>query len=38
MKDFINKEPFLIAEISANHNGSLAHAKKIDKHGKNAWS
>ena len=40
MKDFINKEPFLIAEISANHNGSLAHAKKLismaKMHGANA--
>jgi pseudaminic acid synthase len=40
MKEFINKEPFLIAEISANHNGSLTHAKKLismaKKYGANA--
>ena len=40
MKNFINKEPFLIAEISANHNGSLSHAKKLismaKRHGANA--
>jgi len=40
MKNFINKEPFLIAEISANHNGSLTHAKKLismaKMHGANA--
>ena len=29
MNKFINDEPFLIAEISANHNGSLMHAKKL---------
>ena len=29
MNKFINEKPFLIAEISANHNGSLAHAKKL---------
>ena len=40
MKKFINEEPFLIAEISANHNGSLRHAKKLismaKKYGANA--
>ena len=40
MINFINKEPFLIAEISANHNGSLTHAKKLismaKMHGANA--
>ena len=40
MKNFINKEPFLIAEISANHNGSLTHAKQLismaKMHGANA--
>ena len=29
MNKFINKELFLIAEVSANHNGSLCHAKKL---------
>lgn len=28
-KNFINQEPFIIAEISANHNGSIIHAKKL---------
>lgn len=31
MKDFINKKPFFIAEISANHNGSLKNAKSLIK-------
>ena len=35
MKKFINEEPFLIAEISANHNGSLTHAKKLISMAKN---
>ena len=29
MKKFIDKIPFIIAEISANHNGSIAQAKKL---------
>ena len=28
-KKFINNRPFFIAEISANHNGSFGHAKKL---------
>lgn len=40
MNKFINDKPFLIAEISANHNGSLSHAKKLinmaKKYGSNA--
>ena len=28
-KNFSQKKPFFIAEISANHNGSLATAKKL---------
>jgi len=28
-KKFTNKRPFFIAEISANHNGSFEHAKKL---------
>ena len=28
-KNFNQKKPFFIAEISANHNGKLAHAKKL---------
>ena len=35
MKKFINEEPFLIAEISANHNSSLTHAKKLISMAKN---
>ena len=31
MSKFINKKPFFIAEISANHNGSLANAIKLIK-------
>ena len=30
-KNFSQKKPFFIAEISANHNGSLLHAKKLIK-------
>ena len=29
MKKFIDNYPFVIAEISANHNGSIKHAKKL---------
>jgi pseudaminic acid synthase len=29
MNKFVNNELFLIAEVSANHNGSLSHAKKL---------
>ena len=29
MKKFINKTPFFIAEISANHNGKIINAKKL---------
>tara|TARA_B100000900_G_C20560344_1_gene708619 strand:- start:79 stop:1110 length:1032 start_codon:yes stop_codon:yes gene_type:complete len=29
MKKFINQTPFIIAEISANHNGSIDRAKKM---------
>ena len=29
MKKFINKNPFIIAEVSANHNGSIHNAKKL---------
>jgi sialic acid synthase SpsE len=30
-KNPLNKRPFFVAEISANHNGSLLHAKKLIK-------
>ena len=36
MKKFISKNPFIIAEISANHNGSLSHAKKLINLAKNS--
>lgn len=29
MKKFINKSPFVISELSANHNGSIENAKKL---------
>ena len=29
IKKFIKKSPFVIAEISANHNESLSQAKKL---------
>ena len=29
--NFINTDPFIIAEISANHNGSFSLAKKLIK-------
>ena len=29
MKNFINKKPFFIAEISGNHNGKIEYAKKL---------
>ena len=31
MKKFINKNPFIIAEVSANHNGSIQRAKNTIK-------
>ena len=31
MKKFISKKPFIIAEISANHNGSFLRASKLIK-------
>ena len=36
MKKFISNKPFIIAEISANHNGSLSHAKKLINLAKNS--
>ena len=33
-KNFINKKPFLIAEISGNHGGKLVNAKKLIKKAK----
>ena len=30
-KNPLKKIPFFVAEISANHNGSLPHAKKLNK-------
>jgi len=35
-KKFINEVPFIIAEISANHNGSIAQAKKLINLAKNS--
>lgn len=31
LKKLVSKKPFLVAEMSANHNGSLSTAKKIIK-------
>ncbi len=35
-KKFVDKVPFIIAEISANHNGSIIHAKKLINLAKNS--
>ena len=35
IKSHLNTLPFIVAEVSANHNGSIYHAKKIIKLAKN---